>query len=90
MGALLAVGGTWGYKQFSSWQHRRELAAQSAMPFTRAPAPSVSPTTFSSDGRIYCSQMTSCAQAKWFINNCPGTKMDGNNDGIPCQEQWCN
>ena len=42
------------------------------------------------DGRVYCSQMTSCAEAKWFINNCPGTKMDGNQDGVPCQEQWCN
>ncbi len=90
MVALLAVGGTWGYKQFSGWQHRRELAAQPAMPFTRAPSTSVSPTTFTCDGRTYCSQMTSCAEAKWFINNCPGTKMDGNNDGSPCQEQWCN
>ncbi|WP_430472101.1 excalibur calcium-binding domain-containing protein [Wielerella bovis] len=21
--------------------------------------------------------------------NCPNTKMDGNNDGIPCKKQWC-
>ena len=88
--ALLGVGGTWGYKQFSGWQHRRELAAQPAVPSTRAPTTSVAPAAFSCDGRTYCSQMTSCAEAKWFINNCPGTKMDGNNDGIPCQEQWCN
>jgi hypothetical protein len=33
--------------------------------------------------------MTSCAEAKFFLNNCPGTKMDGNNDGIPCEQQWC-
>ena len=42
------------------------------------------------DGRTYCSQMTSCAEATWFLKNCPGTKMDGNNDGIPCEKQWCN
>ncbi|RIX43147.1 MAG: DNA-binding protein [Rhodocyclales bacterium GT-UBC] len=41
------------------------------------------------DGRIYCAQMTSCAEANWFLKNCPGTKMDGNNDGIPCEKQWC-
>ena len=41
------------------------------------------------DGRTMCSQMTSCSEAKWFINNCPGTKMDGNHDGVPCVEQWC-
>ena len=42
------------------------------------------------DGRIYCSEMTSCEEAKFFLNNCPDTKMDGNNDGIPCERQWCN
>ncbi|MGE5471105.1 MAG: excalibur calcium-binding domain-containing protein [Bacteroidota bacterium] len=41
------------------------------------------------DGRIYCSQMTSCEEATWVLKNCPGTKMDGNNDGIPCEKQWC-
>ncbi|MDD2658391.1 MAG: excalibur calcium-binding domain-containing protein [Methylococcales bacterium] len=41
------------------------------------------------DGRTYCSQMTSCAEATFFINNCSGTKMDGDNDGIPCESQWC-
>lgn len=42
------------------------------------------------DGREYCSQMTSCEEATFFINNCPNTKMDGNNDGVPCESQWCN
>jgi cold shock CspA family protein len=44
---------------------------------------------FKCDGRMYCSQMTSCTEAKFFLTNCPDTKMDGNNDGTPCQEQWC-
>lgn len=41
------------------------------------------------DGRIYCSQMTSCDEAKFFLRNCPGTKMDGDGNGIPCERQWC-
>ena len=41
------------------------------------------------DGRIYCSQMTSCAEATWFLKSCPGVKMDGNRDGVPCEQQWC-
>lgn len=41
------------------------------------------------DGRIYCSQMTSCQEATYFLRNCPGTKMDGNHDGVPCEKQWC-
>ena len=44
---------------------------------------------FRCDGRTYCSQMTSCAEATWFLKNCPGVKMDGNHDGIPCEQQWC-
>ena len=44
---------------------------------------------FTCDGRPHCSQMTSCEEATYFINNCPGTEMDGNNDGVPCESQWC-
>ncbi|SNT69738.1 Excalibur calcium-binding domain-containing protein [Psychrobacter sp. LV10R520-6] len=54
------------------------------------PAPPVVATpSFSCDGRQHCSQMKSCAEATYFIQHCPNTKMDGNNDGIPCEQQWC-
>jgi micrococcal nuclease len=43
----------------------------------------------SCDGRTFCSQMTSCEEATWFLKNCPGAKMDGNRDGVPCEAQWC-
>ena len=48
-------------------------------------------TTFKCDGRQHCSQMTSCEEAKFFLDNCPGAKMDnhGNGNGIPCERQWC-
>jgi len=46
-------------------------------------------SNFKCDGRIYCSQMGSCKEATFFLNNCPGVKMDGNNDGVPCEKQWC-
>jgi Excalibur calcium-binding domain len=41
------------------------------------------------DGRTFCSQMTSCEEAKYFLNHCPNTKMDGDHDGVPCEQQWC-
>jgi Excalibur calcium-binding domain len=41
------------------------------------------------DGRTRCSQMTSCSEATFFLRNCPGTQMDGDSDGIPCEQQWC-
>ena len=44
--------------------------------------------SFRCDGRQYCSQMASYEEAKYFLKNCPNTKMDGDNDGIPCERQF--
>jgi len=62
---------------------------------SESPAPSASSSSaapnFVCDGRVYCSQMTSCEEAKFFLANCPGAKMDnyGKGNGIPCERQWC-
>ncbi|MDM1021019.1 cold shock domain-containing protein [Acinetobacter sp. VNK23] len=45
----------------------------------------ISQTQFSCDGRQHCSQMRSYEEAVFFLRNCPNTKMDGDNDGIPCE-----
>ena len=41
--------------------------------------------TFQCDGRQHCSQMNSRAEAEFFVRNCPATKMDGDRDGDPCE-----
>jgi hypothetical protein len=51
------------------------------------PAPAAA--AYRCDGRTHCSQMRSCAEATYFLKHCPGVKMDGNNDGVPCERQWC-
>lgn len=43
------------------------------------------PQKFSCDGRQHCSQMNSRAEAEFFITYCPDTKMDGDHDGVPCE-----
>ena len=53
-------------------------------PLSASPAPR-SDGRFSCDGRQYCSDMTSRAEAEFFVRNCPNTKMDGDHDGIPCE-----
>lgn len=69
------------------------VTAPSPAPVTVAqspPQPIAAPTSrFQCDGRTHCSQMTSCAEAEYFLRNCPGVQMDGNNDGEPCEQQWC-
>ena len=67
---------------------KRESAA-SAPAQRAAPANLPAATGFSCDGRTFCSQMKSCAEAKYFLANCPGAKMDGDKNGIPCEIQWC-
>ena len=64
-------------------QAKRPAAAGSRAVVPREPGKYVC------DGRIHCSQMRSCDEATWFLNHCPGTKMDGDGDGIPCEQQWC-
>lgn len=44
---------------------------------------------FRCDGRQHCSQMRSCTEARYFLAHCPDVKMDGDADGIPCEEQLC-
>lgn len=46
-------------------------------------------SSFKCDSRKYCTQMTSCAEAQYFLSNCPGVKMDGDGDGLPCEDQLC-
>lgn len=59
-------------------------------PRERIPTPfPAKPSAFQCDGRQYCSQMSSCEEAKYFLARCPGTKMDGDHDGVPCEDQWC-
>ena len=91
---LVAALGWYGYTKYQS--HRAaSLAAMQEERNSSSPSqpgsnsPSQVPAGFKCDGRIYCSEMTSCAEATYFLKNCPGVKMDGNNDGIPCEKQWC-
>ena len=85
--ALLAIAGlgAYGYSQYN------DHASPAGVPVGEAPLQPTSPTSrYSCDGRTMCSQMTSCGEATYFIRHCPGTQMDGDGDGVPCESQWCN
>ena len=79
--ALLGVG-VYSYSRYAA-RTQRSLEA------SPAPASVQSGAQFKCDGRKYCSQMTSCEEATFFLKNCPGTQMDGDGNGIPCEKQWC-
>lgn len=69
----------------SEWQDedRSWIKAREERPTAETTSP------FKCDGRTRCPQMRSCAEARFFIQSCPNTSMDGDRDGIPCEDQWC-
>ena len=85
---VVALAG-WGWRHYES-RARGVQSASGAAPSDTATETAPSPSErFHCDGRTHCSQMTSCAEAKFFLKNCPGVEMDGNHDGEPCEQQWC-
>lgn len=90
---LLAAMGWFGYGQYREYIAAPSLAAEAPQGVLASPLPSVAQPprepAFQCDGRQHCSQMTSCREAKLFLKNCPGMQMDGDGDGIPCEQQWC-
>lgn len=86
---LVAVGAL-GYGEFSRTRSVRAVASDPQPKRVQTPFTTSAPAaSFRCDGRRFCSQMTSCAEATYFLQNCPGTQMDGNGDGVPCEQQWC-
>jgi cold shock CspA family protein len=96
---LVAAVGWYGYSRYAQRVVQTKAMAQSV---DRSPEPvslfepaqqtqpaQPAQIRFNCDGRKYCSQMTSCKEAKLFLQHCPGMEMDGNHDGVPCEQQWC-
>lgn len=81
---LFAMAAGFAYRGFISYPP--EYASDNT-PIPQAPAqPQVQ---FHCQGKKRCPEMTSCAEATFYLRNCPGTEMDGDHDGIPCEDQWC-
>ena len=58
-------------------------------PSKQSTRPLSNQTRFRCEGKKRCSEMSSCEEATFYLQNCPGTEMDGDGDGVPCESQWC-
>jgi hypothetical protein len=82
---------------FLGWQKYRGMIEQATSGDGPATAPALADLPverpenpgFSCDGRTRCPEMRSCEEALYFLESCPGAKLDGDQDGIPCEDQWC-
>jgi len=54
-----------------------------------AAEPAASGRAFTCEGKTRCSQMSSCEEATFYIRNCPNAQMDGDRDGVPCEDHLC-
>lgn len=75
------------------YQHYQQSPAETVSLTPTAPAigATTSPPAaeaFRCDQRVYCSDMRSLAEARYFLQHCPGVKMDGDGDGEPCENQF--
>ena len=96
---ILLIVGVLAWKGYARYQSHSVASASeqedalvvSEVTPERKPEIALTPTTasYKCDGRVHCSQMTSCEEATFFLRSCPGVKMDGDNDGVPCEMQWC-
>ncbi len=88
MSAVLILAlAAYGYSRFVKPERPAPAPAAVASEIVESGSPQAA--SYRCDGRTYCTQMTSCAEATYFLKNCPGVKMDGNHDGVPCEQQWC-
>jgi cold shock CspA family protein len=89
LGATVFIAIIAGVVWYQGDQREQRVADAATAQRHRATASTALDGRFSCTGKQYCSQMSSCDEAKFYIAHCPDTKMDGNGDGEPCEEQWC-
>ncbi|WP_432468898.1 excalibur calcium-binding domain-containing protein [Agarivorans sp. Z349TD_8] len=90
--ALAVIGAIFLYQtfapQYSTTESPSLLPNIESSAFENSSSFSTS-SNFSCEGKTHCSQMNSCEEAKFYLANCPNTKMDGDGDGVPCERQHC-
>ena len=79
--------GLWSLPQSQDippWEWRRNGRQTSATALASAP-PAAS---FVCGRKTYCREMTSCDEARFYLERCGLSRIDGDGDGVPC-EQIC-
>lgn len=65
------------------WRHGGSAKASTA-PVSNVPAATAS-GGFSCGSKRRCGEMSSCEEAKFYLNTCGVSTLDGNRDGTPCE-----
>ena len=84
LGLIVGIGSA-VYNEFGDRSSSKSMPNHS-LPFSSTDSEH---SSYSCQGKTHCSEMVSCEEATFYQRNCPGTVMDGDGDGIPCERQWC-
>lgn len=85
--AKVAKRGLWGLPEAERqppWEWRQAQRSGGKI----SPAPTIAAprsTSFTCGTKRYCKQMTSCEEAKFYLERCGVQSLDGNGDGVPCE-----
>ena len=63
----------------------KKHAASTPAHYQTAAAPAASSAEYSCSTRKTCGQMTSCAEARYHLEQCGNSRLDRDHDGVPCE-----
>ena len=86
--ALILVLGA-GTVAYSILNAKMVSTSNEIRPLTLSNMAGAERSEFHCAGKTHCSEMSSCEEALFYLKNCPGVKIDGDRDGVPCEGQWC-
>ncbi|MCP5449740.1 MAG: thermonuclease family protein [Gammaproteobacteria bacterium] len=87
--AKAAKRGLWALpaaQRCAPWDWRHGTCGTAPTPATTTPATTTANGSFSCNGKRYCREMSSCEEAKFYLNTCGVRSLDGNKDGVPCEK----
>lgn len=87
--ARRAKRGLWGLSEaerVAPWEWRKGTKSPIAQPYAGKPVlVAAKASQFSCTPRKNCGQMTSCAEARYHLEQCGNGRLDRDKDGIPCE-----
>lgn len=75
----------WGGSRSASQPLNRQEAASRPQALLSPRGSAAGDADFRCEGKRYCRQMTSCAEANFYLRQCGVSSLDGNGDGQPCE-----
>jgi len=73
-------------RQIGLWQEPSPVPPWDWRRGARKPLPSFDSADSECGDKRYCRQMTSCEEARFYLNTCGVTTLDGDGDGMPCEK----